>query len=296
MDIGGNRHRSMKGKSGPTTDTCSLRELLTGRTSMNQPPLPDDEPSSGDPLAELNRRMRLIRHNSGLSYERMSHKVFRSKTVLANADKGARVPEWDLLTDYITAILDESAEAALADLQPVWRAAHNQRSVPRQRTRASVRPGRPSPGEATDPATYVRMLDQLRNSAGPTLRVLSVRAGLAKSTLNDRFSWKRLWPRDVTERYLRACELDDAGVAAWLAAYDRLTVVAEPLPAPAPDVAAPVAAEAEVEATATATAAATLAEPPTQGQITSHRLFWVIAAVLIVAGLMLARVFVRAVT
>jgi lambda repressor-like predicted transcriptional regulator len=197
---------------------------------MNEPPLADNEPLSGDPLAELTRRMQQLRHNSGLSYERMSRKVYRSKTVLYNADKGVRVPDWELLSDYLKAILDDSADAQLAELEPVWRAAQNQRPVPRQR--AAIRPGLPSPHDATDPATYVRLLDQLRNSTGHKIRALSERAGLAKSTLNDRFSWKRLWPRDVTERYLRACGLDDASVEAWLAVYDRLNLMPEPLREP----------------------------------------------------------------
>lgn len=105
---------------------------------MNEPPLRDDDPHRGDPLAALTRRMRQLRHNSGLSYERMARNIYRSKTALAMADTGERVPNWDVVSDYVRACGGDPDE--LAQLELVWRAAATRRPAPRQRTTA--RPAR----------------------------------------------------------------------------------------------------------------------------------------------------------
>jgi transcriptional regulator with XRE-family HTH domain len=227
--------------------------------------------------------MRQLRHNSGLSYERMARNIYRSKTALAMADKGERIPNWDVVCDYVRACGVDAGE--LAHLQAVWRAAATRRPAPRQRT--ATRPARPSPDRATDAVSYVHLLDLLRDSAGLTIRELSERTELPKSTLADKFNVKRLWPRDLTERYLRACDLDDTAVEFWLAVYDRIDGACEPTPADPASIglrpievgllraapgealtpAAPAApvAEAVADGAAGGVAAAATADPPDSG-------------------------------
>jgi transcriptional regulator with XRE-family HTH domain/DNA-binding XRE family transcriptional regulator len=258
---------------------------------MNQSPLTDNDPLRGDPLAVLTRRMRQLRHNSGKSYESMARAIFRSKTALATADKGERVPNWNVVADYVRACGGDPAE-----FEPAWRAAANQRRAPRQRV--SNPPRRPAPGGAVDAADYVRLLVLLRESAGLAIREVSERTGQPKSTLSDWLGGRRLWPREVTERYLRACGLDDATAASWLAVYDRIEVAAEFItdlaPGLQPGDAEPAEAKAAAAAAAEAAAEAAMAEAmagtvlPDRRKSSEPAALWWILAVTAVVLLILA--------
>ncbi|MGC4772605.1 helix-turn-helix domain-containing protein [Micromonospora sp. DT44] len=87
----------------------------------------------------------------------------------------------------------------------------------------------PSPDEATNPAEFVTALRALREWSGLTYRELAAKADasgdvLPSSTIASALSRTTLPRQQVVHSFARACGLDDATAARWVAARNRLAV------------------------------------------------------------------------
>lgn len=93
--------------------------------------------------------------------------------------------------------------------------------------------GYPDPVQATSVADFVHLLRRLKRWAGnPSLATLHRRTGLPRSTICDalrphRTSLPRL---ELVQAFVRGCGGGDAAVAAWVAAWRRVSAAVEPEP------------------------------------------------------------------
>lgn len=108
----------------------------------------------------------------------------------------------------------------------------------------AARSGYPDPVRAISVADFVDRLRRLKRWAGnPSLATLHRRTGLPRSTICDalrphRTSLPRL---ELVRAFIRGCGGDDAAVAAWVAAWRRVSAATEPAPPAPPGPAAPMA-------------------------------------------------------
>ncbi|WP_127506483.1 RICIN domain-containing protein [Actinoplanes solisilvae] len=98
--------------------------------------------------------------------------------------------------------------------------------------------GPPDPDETTTPAEYVGALRSLREWSGLTYRQLAAKAAtsgdvLPSSTVASALSRNTLPRQQVVMAFVRACGLDGAAAARWVAARDRLA--AGPVVSPGDD-------------------------------------------------------------
>jgi hypothetical protein len=190
---------------------------------MSQRKKPVD-PTDG-PVAALAHELQQLRQSAGLAYDGMVPLAHYSKTTLASADSGARLPTREVIHAYVTACggdtgyfdrrWQEVAELVAALSPRTDRAAN--------RTARATSP-LPDPTGATTVGEYLDLLEQLRRWAGhPTYRELSERARLLglrlpRSSLGDMLTGKRPGGdcSALLKTYLRVCGLSDAEIGVWL--------------------------------------------------------------------------------
>jgi DNA-binding XRE family transcriptional regulator len=189
-------------------------------------------PAGSGPLSRLARELQELRRQAGLTYDQMVPRAHFSKTTLATADAGKRLPSWYAVEAYVT--------VCGGDVEHFWhRWQETARRVGAPSThRPSPIPGPvpsraplPDPGVAGSVQEYLMLLRQLREWAGrPTYRQLSTRARrrglvLARSTLGDLLTEGRCRAVRVPalRTYLTVCGLTEEEVELWLKVHATLT-------------------------------------------------------------------------
>lgn len=199
---------------------------------------PENTISTDGPAADFARQLRLLRQHAALTLRQLTASTGLSTATLSVAASGRKLPTWEVTRAYVQACGGDTDDwrvrwehaVRFPQLNPAMRQPEATSPKPGVRRRENGRgfPGGPAPLPATaeTPAEFMDCLLRVKIWAGdPPVRILSRRAGLPPSTMQDFLHRERrkLPPVETVCVFLEACGVDNSSVMAeWVFAWRRL--------------------------------------------------------------------------
>jgi transcriptional regulator with XRE-family HTH domain len=190
---------------------------------------PENTISMDGPVADFARQLRLLRRHAALTLRQLAAKTGLSTATLSVAAAGRKLPTWDVTQAYVQACGADTDDWRARWKHAAWLSrravAPRLATAPRRENGAAGLGGPvPLPVTAGTSGEFMRCLLQVKIWAGdPPVRVLSRRAGLPPSTMQDFLHReRRLPPVKTVCAFLAACGVDDATIAEWVFTWRRL--------------------------------------------------------------------------
>jgi hypothetical protein len=193
-----------------------------------------EKPLAGTgPVTEFAGALRELRRRAGLTYRDMAERTHQASSALSQAASGSTLPSWELTEAYLRAC----GEVSIDQWRRRWSAAAAERAAMAPSPITAIDFGTTA-STATfihhmEPAGLHDLLQEMRLQAGnPTLRELSLRSRLPKSSLADMFHG-RVPRRESLMRLIDACappeDLRAKVLTAWeTAVLDRQAIQSSP--------------------------------------------------------------------